>query len=78
MENQRMLSTQEAVVGGTEGGPGPTGVPPTTAAAEGAGGSGPGVSRPPPQSTLWVYLAPTSVAIPRGIPWPLKSRFLMP
>jgi hypothetical protein len=37
MENQRMLSTQEAVVGGTEGGPGPTGVPPTTAAAEGAG-----------------------------------------
>ena len=33
MENQRMLSTQEAVVGGTEGGPGPTGVPPTTAAA---------------------------------------------
>ena len=40
MDNQRMLSTQEAVVGGTEGGPGPTGVPPTTAAAEGAGGSG--------------------------------------
>jgi len=40
MENQRMLSTQEAMVGGTEGGPGPTGVPPTTTAAEGAGGSG--------------------------------------
>ena len=40
MENQRMLSTQEAVVGGTEGGPGPTGVPPTTAAAAGAGESG--------------------------------------
>ena len=52
MENQRMLSTQEAVVGGTEGGPGPTGVPPTTAAAEGAGGSGPragnGQQRPDP------------------------------
>jgi len=54
MENQRMLSTQEAVVGGTEGGPGPTGVPPTTAAAEGAGRSGPragsgnGQQRPDP------------------------------
>ena len=33
MENQRMLGTQEAVDGGTEGGPGPTGVLPTTAAA---------------------------------------------
>ena len=33
MENQRMLGTQEAVVAGTEGGSGPTGVPPTTAAA---------------------------------------------
>ena len=33
MDNQRMLSSQEAVVGGTEGGPGPTGFPPTTAAA---------------------------------------------
>ena len=40
MENQRMLGTQEAVVGGTEGGLGPTGVPPTTAAAAGSGGSG--------------------------------------
>ena len=52
MENQTMLSTQEAVVGGTEGGPGPTGVPPTTAAAEGAGVSGPragnGQQRPDP------------------------------
>ena len=28
-----MLGTQEAVAGGTEGGSGPTGVPPTTAAA---------------------------------------------
>ena len=33
MDNQRMLSSQEAVVRGTEGGPGPTGFPPTTAAA---------------------------------------------
>ena len=52
MENQKMLSTQEAVVGGMEGGPGPTGVPPTTAAAEGAGGRGPragnGQQRPDP------------------------------
>ena len=52
MENQKMLSTQEAVVGGMEGGPGPTGVPPTNAAAEGAGGSGPravnGQQRPDP------------------------------
>ena len=41
MENHRMLGTEEAVVLGTEGGPGPTEVPNTTAAAEGAGGSGP-------------------------------------
>jgi len=46
MENQRMLSTQEAVVGGTEGGPGPTGVPPATAAAPSArGGSAPLIDR---------------------------------
>jgi hypothetical protein len=38
MENHRMLGTAEAVVGGTEGGPGPTGVPTTTAAAVGGGG----------------------------------------
>ncbi len=53
MENHRMLGTPEAVVGGTDGGPGPTGVPPTTAAAEGAGGSEPragssGQPRPDP------------------------------
>lgn len=41
MENQRMLGIEEAVVFGTEGGPGPTGVPNTTAAAEAARGSGP-------------------------------------
>jgi len=40
MENYKMLGTLETVVGGTEGGPGPTGVPPTTAAAAGAAGNG--------------------------------------
>ena len=50
MDNQRMLTAEEAVVGGTEGGPGPTGFSPTAAA--GAGGSGPrsgtGQQRPDP------------------------------
>ena len=46
METEKMIGLQEAVVGGTEGGPGPTGVPPTTAAAELAGASAP--SRPDP------------------------------
>lgn len=41
MEIRRMLGAEEAVVFGTEGGPGPTAVPNTTAAAEEAGGSGP-------------------------------------
>jgi len=40
MEPEKMVRFPEAVVGGTEGGPGPTGVPTTTAAAETAGGSG--------------------------------------
>ncbi len=44
MEKHEMLGTPEAVVGGMEGGPGPTGIPPTTAAAERAGGSGPRAS----------------------------------
>ena len=35
MKKARMLKTDEAVVGGTEGGRSPTGVPPTTAAASG-------------------------------------------
>jgi len=38
MEINRRLDTKEAVVVGMEGGPGPTGIPTTTAAAEGAGG----------------------------------------
>ena len=33
MERTRMLGTEQAVVGGTEGGRSPTGVPPTTAPA---------------------------------------------
>ena len=41
MEINRRLDTKEAVVVGMEGGPGPTGIPTTTAAAEGAGGRGP-------------------------------------
>ena len=41
MERARMLGTEQAVVGGTEGGRSPTGVPPTTpAAAVPAGGNG--------------------------------------
>jgi len=39
MENHRMLGSEEAVVFRTEGGPGPTAVPNTTAAAAGAGES---------------------------------------
>lgn len=35
MEKARMLGTEQGVVGGTEGGRSPTGVPPTTAAAAG-------------------------------------------
>jgi|688.fasta_scaffold98447_4 hypothetical protein len=41
MENHRMLGTEGAVVLGTEGEPGPSGVPNTTAAAEAARGSDP-------------------------------------
>ena len=37
METDRMIGLPEAVMIGTEAGPGPTGVPPTTAAAELAG-----------------------------------------
>ena len=37
MENARMLGIEEAVVGGTEGGRSPTGVPPATAGRRGHG-----------------------------------------
>ena len=39
MEKARMLGTQQVVVGGTEGGRSPTGVPPTTTAAAAALGT---------------------------------------
>lgn len=41
MEINRRLDTKEAVVFEMEGGPSPTGIPTTTAAAERAGGRGP-------------------------------------
>ena len=46
MEPEKMVGFPEAVVGGTEGGPGPTGVPTTTAAAVTAGARAP--ARPDP------------------------------
>ena len=42
MEKARMLGTEQVVVGGTEGGRSPTGVPPTTAAAATPGACIPG------------------------------------
>jgi transposase len=42
MERARMLGTEKVVVGGTEGGRSPTGVPPTTTAAADPGGCLPG------------------------------------
>jgi len=42
MENARMLGTEEGVVGGTKGGLGPTGVPPTTPAVAATGGTATG------------------------------------
>lgn len=41
MARARMLAKEQAVVGGTEGGRSPTGVPPTTAAAAGSGTGAP-------------------------------------
>ena len=48
MEKTRMLGTDEAVAGGTEGGRSPTGVPPATAAATGRGGPVAGNGKPIP------------------------------
>jgi transposase len=48
MEKARMLGTDEAVAGGTEGGRSPTGVPPATAAATGLGGPVAGNGKPIP------------------------------
>jgi transposase len=49
MDKARMMGTEEGVVGGTEGGRSPTGVPPTTAAAASQGaGAGNGEAIPDP------------------------------
>jgi hypothetical protein len=48
MEKTRMLETDEAVAGGTEGGRSPTGVPPATAAATGRGDPIAGNGKPIP------------------------------
>ncbi len=48
MEKARMLGTDGAVAGGTEGGRSPTGVPPATAAATGLGGPVVGNGQPIP------------------------------
>ena len=48
MEKARMLGTDGAVAGGTEGGRSPTGVPPATAAATGLGGPVAGNGKPIP------------------------------
>ena len=48
MEKARMLGTDEAVAGGTEGGRSPTGVPPATAAATGPEGPVAGNGKPIP------------------------------
>jgi len=50
MEKARMLGTEQVVVGGTEGGRSPTGVPPTTTApvAQGAPAAGNGKPIPDP------------------------------
>jgi transposase len=46
MEKARMLGTEQVVVGGTEGGRSPTGVPPTTTVATGPGGPVVGNGKP--------------------------------
>ena len=48
MEKARMLGTDEAVAGGTEGGRSPTGVPPATAGVTGPGGPVAGNGKPIP------------------------------
>jgi len=53
MEKARMLEMEQSVVGGTEGGRSPTGVPPTTAAvATAPGGPAAGNGRPMPDSAV--------------------------
>jgi len=52
MEKARMLGTEAAVAGGTEGGRSPTGVPPATAAATGLGGPVAGNGKPMPDPAV--------------------------
>ena len=53
MEKARMLGIEQVVVGGTEGGRSPTGVPPTTtAAAAGPGGPAAGNGTPMPDPAV--------------------------
>jgi transposase len=52
MERARMLGTEQAVVGGTEGGHSPTGVPPTTAADPDPGAASLGKPRPIPDPAV--------------------------
>ena len=52
MEKARMLGTEQVVVGGTEGGRSPTGVPPTTTAAAGQGGPAAGNGKPIPDPAV--------------------------
>jgi len=52
MEKARMLGMEQGVVGGTEGGRSPTGVPPTTPAAAAPGGSAGGNGTPIPDPAV--------------------------
>jgi transposase len=52
MEKARMLGTEQVVVGGTEGGRSPTGVPPPTAASVAQGGPATGNGKPPPDPAV--------------------------
>ena len=52
MEKARMLGTEQVVVGGTEGGRSPTGVPPTTTAAVAQGVPAAGNGKPIPDPAV--------------------------
>lgn len=52
MEKVRMLETEQAVVGGMEGGRSPTGVPPTTAATAVPGAAAAGNGKPMPDPAV--------------------------
>lgn len=52
MEKARMLGVEQGVVGGTEGGRSPTGVPPTTPAAAAPGGPATSNGRPIPDPAV--------------------------